>query len=227
MMLVELQSSFGAAVRTRRKKLGISQEELAGRAGLHRTYVADVERGARNLSLGSIAKLADALGVSIAALFSPESDAAHHAQEEMVEILLAENNPIDVKLTLKTFETANLINPVHIVRDGEEALEFVFGSGRYARRKDQDRPLLVLLDLKLPKVSGLKVLRQIKASEQTRTLPVVVLTDSRRGPELAESLRLGAEAYIVKPTQFDRFARIVPQLAMSWALLHPVHATAA
>jgi CheY-like chemotaxis protein len=219
-MLVDLQLRFGNAVRSRRKHLGISQEELAGRAGLHRTYVADVERGARNLSLASIEKLAQGLDVSIPALFlhaggegpSPSPGAS------TVEILFVEDNPNDINLTLQAFEKAKLTNHVQVVRDGAEALEFLFCTGRYAHRKIEDRPRVVLLDLSLPKVNGLEVLRQIKSNERTSAIPVVVLTGSQRQQDLAESLQLGAEDYIVKPVDFNRFASVVPQLNLGWAL---------
>jgi transcriptional regulator with XRE-family HTH domain len=133
-MPADIQSHFGTAVRARRKHLGISQEELAERAGLHRTYVADVERGARNLSLGSIEKLAYALGISIPILFTHAGGVVNQSADRVVDILLVEDDPEEVAQTLKAFEKANLSNRVHVVRDGAEALEFVFCTGRYAGR---------------------------------------------------------------------------------------------
>jgi len=209
-----------APVRARRKHLGISQEELAERAGLHRTYVADVERGARNLSLGSIEKLAYALEISIPILFFHAGGVLNQSADRVVDILLVEDDPEEVAQTLKAFEKANLSNRVHVVRDGAEALEFVFCTGRHAGRKMEDRPQIILLDLKLPKVSGLEVLRQIKANTQTRGIPVVMLASSQRQQNLAESLKLGAETCILKPVDFNRFAGIVPRLQLCWALLH-------
>jgi transcriptional regulator with XRE-family HTH domain len=133
-MPADIQSHFGTAVRARRKHLGISQEELAERAGLHRTYVADVERGARNLSLGSIEKLAYALEISIPILFTHAGGVVNQSADRVVDILLVEDDPEEVAQTLKAFEKANLSNRVHVVRDGAEALEFVFCTGRYAGR---------------------------------------------------------------------------------------------
>ncbi len=218
-MPADIQSRFGTAVRARRKHLGISQEQLAERAGLHRTYVADVERGARNLSLASIEKLAHALDVSIPALFSQTGSVVSAGVDGVVDILLVEDDPDDVELTLKSFKTANLTNRVHVVQDGAEALEFVFCTGRYARRKQENRPQVILLDLKLPNVNGIEVLRQIKANPQTRTIPVVVLTGSQRHQDIAECVRLGANSYIVKPVDFHRFSKVTPQLDFYWALL--------
>jgi CheY-like chemotaxis protein len=221
-MVVDIQSRFGMAVRALRKQLGLSQEELAERAGLHRTYVADVERGARNLSLASIEKLARALDISIQALFSQAGGEAEHMVTEAVDILLVEDDPDDVELTLEAFRAANLSNRVHVARDGAEALEFAFCTGRYKSRMIQNRPQLILLDLKLPKVNGLEVLRQLKENKQTRSVPVVVLTASQRQQDLSESLRLGAQTYIVKPVQFNRLADVVPELKLLWALLQCV-----
>src|SRR5690349_15927270 len=139
----DIKGRFGTAVRTRRKRLGISQEELAGRAGLHRTYVADLERGARNLSLANIEKLAHALGTTIPELFSNESN-EDRAKEEVAEILLVEDEPGDVEMTLRAFKNACLTNPVHVARDGAQALEFLFGAGSSRNRTPATLPELVL-----------------------------------------------------------------------------------
>jgi len=211
----DIKGRFGTAVRTRRKRLGISQEELAGRAGLHRTYVADIERGARNLSLANIEKLARALGTTIPDLFSSESG----AKEDVAEILLVEDEPSDVELTLRAFKNACLTNPVHVARDGAQALEFLFGTGSSRNRAPGALPELVLLDLKLPKVNGLEVLRRIKAEPRTRSIPVAILTGSEWTRDFEECKRLGAETYIVKPVDFQRLSRVTPQLRCCWTLL--------
>ena len=206
--------------------MGISQEELAGRAGLHRTYVADIERGARNLSLANIEKLAKALDLSIPALFShTEPQGKTNLVDELPEILLVEDEPADVELTLSAFKQACLSNRVQVVRDGAEALDFLFCTGPYKNRKP-NQPQVILLDLKLPKIDGLEVLRRIKADSRTRGIPVAVLSGSERGYDIEESKRLGAETYIVKPVDFQRFSRVTPNLKLCWALiqarLHPV-----
>lgn len=136
------------------------------------------------------------------------------------DILLVEDNPTDVELTLRAFRKANLLNPLHVVEDGAEALEYLFGPGDAAGEPDHPLPRLILLDLKLPKVSGLEVLRRIKTHERTRRIPVVVLTSSREAPDVQESYRLGANSYIVKPVSFDKFLEAVTQLGLYWLLLN-------
>src|ERR1043166_8899832 len=160
MMLTDIKNRFGTAVRSRRKRLGISQEELAGRAGLHRTYVADIERGARNLSLANIEKLAKALETSIPTLFAQDDVTGKSDASKLRDILLVEDNPDDVELTLRAFKTSNVANPVRVTRDGSEALDFLFCTGAYTERKSEPAPHVVLLDLYLPKVNGLEVLRR-------------------------------------------------------------------
>ena len=139
-----------------------------------------------------------------------------------VEILLVEDNPNDVQLTLHAFSEHNLGNRVHVVRDGAEALEFVFATGRYADRPLEEQPRVILLDLKLPLVDGREVLRRIKGDDRTRMIPVVVLTSSAEERDIVESYHLGVNSYIVKPVDFERFAEAVRTLEMYWLLLnHP------
>lgn len=223
----DVKKGFGLAIKNWRARSGISQEELAWRAGLHRSYVADIERGARNASLQTIEKLAKALRISLSALFSPLSttpeaepeDDRAMAKSDGADILLVEDDERDIELTLEAFRQARLTNRIEVVRDGAEALDLVFCRGSYARRRATQLPDVVLLDLNLPKVPGLEVLRAIKADERTRDIRVVVLTVSRRDEHIREALRLGAEAYLVKPVEFHRFTEITPQLACSWTLL--------
>ena len=217
----DVKKKFGAAVRLHRDQLGISQEELAGRAGLHRTYISDVERGARNVSLESIHRLAEALEVSLSVLFSRLEEAGKSPvlPEEMVDILIVEDSSEDAELTIKALKEARITNRICVVRDGAVALDFLFCTGVYAHRKHNDRPQIILLDLGLPKVDGLEVLRQIKGDPRTRTIPVIVLTISSRDRDIAASRRLGAEAYIVKPVDFQNFSGVTPQLSLQWALL--------
>jgi CheY-like chemotaxis protein/DNA-binding XRE family transcriptional regulator len=225
----DLAGYFGSVVRGRRNYLKISQEELAERAGLHRTYVADIERGARNPSLKSIEKIAKALQLSIAALFSPTSgpgmaqvpNPPYDDGNEPVDILLVENDRNDGELVVSAFKRAQLGNRVHWVRDGAEALAFVFGTGTFANRRLENRPNVVLLDLNLPKVDGMEVLRRIKSDERTSMIPVVVLTGSDHHRDIAECRCLGANACIVKPVDFQRFSQVTPQLNLSWMLLKP------
>ena len=131
-----------------------------------------------------------------------------------------EDNPNDIELTLHAFKKNKLTNRIHVVRDGAEALEFLFATGAYAGRDSADWPKVILLDIKLPKVDGLEVLRQIKKDPRTRTIPVVLLTSSREERDILESYRLGSNSYIVKPVEFDQFTSAVRELGMYWLLLN-------
>jgi two-component system response regulator len=137
-------------------------------------------------------------------------------------ILLVEDNPDDEALTLRAFKKNNIRNPVVVVRDGAEALDYLFASGNYAGRDAAELPQVVLLDLKLPKVDGLEVLRRIRADERTNVLPVVILTSSREEQDLVEGYRLGANSYVRKPVNFDEFVEAARQLGLYWLLLNEV-----
>ena len=137
-----------------------------------------------------------------------------------IDILLVEDNPNDVELTLHAFEKHHLANTVQVVRDGEEALDFLLRRGAYADRKGRRQPKVVLLDLKLPKVDGLEVLRTIRSDSTLRTLPVVVLTSSREERDLVESYELGVNSYIVKPIDFAAFLETASTLGLYWLLLN-------
>lgn len=137
-----------------------------------------------------------------------------------IEILLVEDNPNDVELTLRALKKNNLTNKVHVVKDGAEALEYIFATGAYTSRDINHHPKVILLDLKLPKVDGLEVLRRLKSDERTKVIPVVVLTSSTEERDLVESYKLGANSYIAKPVDFDSFVRAVAELGLYWLLLN-------
>ncbi len=137
-----------------------------------------------------------------------------------VEILLVEDNPHDVELTLHALRESHVTNPVHVVRDGAEALEFIFCTGAYASRNMNNTPKVILLDLKLPKVDGLEVLRRVKSDPRTAKIPVVVLTSSREERDVVESYQLGVNSYIVKPVDFEQFTAAVRQVGLYWVLLN-------
>lgn len=144
-----------------------------------------------------------------------------------VEILLVEDNKDDEALTLHALKKYNVTNQIHVVRDGAEALEFIFCTDRYAQRRISDRPKVILLDIKLPLVDGLEVLKRIKEDPRTRTIPVVMLTSSREERDLLESYRLGVNSYITKPVDFDQFTEAARALGMYWLLLNKPPAEAA
>jgi CheY-like chemotaxis protein len=137
-----------------------------------------------------------------------------------VELLLVEDNPRDAEMAMRELKKRNLANKLVWVKDGAEALEFIFGEGGYAGQCVAHRPKIVLLDLKLPKVDGLEVLRQMKANGASRTIPVVVLTSSREEGDIVRSYELGVNSYIVKPVNFENFSAAVAQLGMFWLLLN-------
>ena len=137
-----------------------------------------------------------------------------------VEILLVEDNPNDVELTLHALKKNNIVNRVEIVRDGAEALDYLFATGMYAGRDISSHPKVILLDLKLPKIDGKEVLRRIKADPRTQTIPVVMLTSSREESDLVESYHLGVNSYIRKPVDFEQFTEAVRTIGMYWLLLN-------
>ena len=138
----------------------------------------------------------------------------------IVEILLVEDNPQDLELALRALRKANFSNRIQVARDGAEALEFLFCEGTHNTRKIEDAPKVILLDLKLPKVDGLEVLKRLKGDPRTSSIPVVILTSSREQRDVVESYRLGVNSYIVKPVNFEGFANAVRELGMYWLLLN-------
>lgn len=224
----DIKKSFGAAVRQRRGRLGISQEELAGRAGLHRTYISDVERGARNVSLESIHRLAAALQIPMSLLFAWQHSETEPngavpgptlLPDELVDILIVENSEGGAELTTKALREVHVTNRIYVVHDGLAALNFLFCKGEYQHRRQNDRPQLILLDLHLPKVDGIEVLRQVKSDPRTCTIPIIVLAASGRNRDVLAGQDLGADAYLAKPVDFQNLSGVTPQLSLQWALL--------
>jgi len=141
---------------------------------------------------------------------------------EDVEILLVEDNPNDVELTLRALQKHNLATKVFVVKDGAEALDFMFAAGPYSRRKIENRPKVVLLDLKLPKVDGIEVLRRLKTDARTQLIPVVMLTSSQEERDVVDTYNLGVNSYIVKPGDFSHFVHAVSELGIYWRSLNKV-----
>lgn len=222
----DLQVRFGKTVKHCRSALGISQEELAWRAGLHRTYVTDIERGARNISLRSVASLAAALKVPMSRLLGANRGAnggrgSAEAKAGLGEILLIEDNAADAELALRAFRHARISNPVQVLSDGAEALNYLFGRRNHAGLGRAALPQVILLDLNLPTIPGVEVLRELRQHARTRSIPVVVLTVSHQDADIAACRRLGAAAYLVKPVDLEKFIEATSQFRFNWALLQP------
>jgi two-component system, response regulator len=137
-----------------------------------------------------------------------------------VEILLVEDNHHEAELTIRSMKKNNLSNKLMHIDDGAEALDFIFSKGVYENKEHSNMPKLIILDLKLPKVSGLEILRQLKADENTKWIPVVVLTSSQEERDVVESYRLGVNSYIVKPVNFQSFSKAVTDLGLYWMILN-------
>jgi len=137
-----------------------------------------------------------------------------------IEILLVEDNPQDLELTLRALKKAGVANRIQVARDGAEALEFIFCEGPHATRRIDDVPKVILLDLKLPKVDGLEVLQRVKSDPRTKNIPVTILTSSKEQRDIVESYNLGVNSYIVKPVNFESFSTAVQNLGLYWLLLN-------
>lgn len=141
----------------------------------------------------------------------------------LVEILMVEDDPDDAELALHALASQNIVNHIVHVKDGEEALDFLFGRGQYEGRDTSRHPKIILLDLKLPKVNGLEVLEQLRENPKTKTIPVVMLTSSNQDPDIQRAYELGVNSYIVKPVDFEQFAETITQLGFYWGLLNKPH----
>lgn len=137
-----------------------------------------------------------------------------------IEILLIEDNMNDAELTIRALKKNNLANKLVHLKDGAEAIDFMFAEGNYFSRKVENVPKVILLDLKMPKVNGIEVLKKIKADERTKKIPVVILTSSNEDPDIQECYRLGVNSYVVKPVQFEQFVKSVSELGLYWMILN-------
>lgn len=140
--------------------------------------------------------------------------------ENGVEILLIEDNPHEAELTIRALKKQNLVNRLVHIDDGAEALDFIFSRGKYSQNGKIQLPKLILLDLKLPKVDGIEILRQLKANETTKTIPVVVLTSSKEEKDILETYKLGVNSYVTKPVNFESFIKAVSELGLYWMILN-------
>lgn len=137
-----------------------------------------------------------------------------------IEIILVEDSIEDANLVIRSLKKNNLSNSIVHLKDGAEALDFIFAKEKYADRKIEDKPKLILLDLKMPKVDGLQVLRDLKTDERTKSIPVVIMTSSREDRDLVESYKLGVNGYVVKPVSFENFAKAVAELGLFWLMIN-------
>lgn len=137
-----------------------------------------------------------------------------------IEILLVEDNMSDAEMTIRALKKNNLANKLLHLKDGAEALDFIFGQGIYSDHKIENIPKVILLDLKMPKVNGIEVLQKVRADDRTKKIPIVVLTSSNEDPDIQQCYRLGANSYVVKPVQFEKFIKAVSELGLYWLLIN-------
>ena len=140
--------------------------------------------------------------------------------ENDVEILLVEDNPHDAEMTIRALRKVNLANKLIHVKDGVEALDFIFAKGAFAERQMANKPKVILLDIKMPRIDGIEVLRQIKSNDMTKTIPVVIMTSSKEEQDVITSYNLGVNSYVVKPVDFEGFAKAVSELGFYWLIIN-------
>jgi CheY-like chemotaxis protein len=228
----DIKRDFGASVRIWRRRLGFSQDELAWRAGLHRTYVCDIERGTRNVSLESIEKLSRALEISTATLFSywvysSQGRPIELPDRSLVDVLYVENEVEVFEAAIESLRLAGVANRFRLARDGEEALAMLRAPelskkallGGKETQSERYRPQIILLDLGLPKRNSLEVLGHLKGDSETASIPVVVVTGPAGKTEWLRSEGLGATDYIVKPLSFRKLISVASHLSLQWGLL--------
>jgi CheY-like chemotaxis protein len=218
---LEVRALFAKALRRWRHQRGLSQEDLAERADLHRTYISDVERSARNLSLGSIHNLAQALDITAATLFQPAepgtSQPAAPQPHGLSPILLVEDKPGDAKATLETLKQAHCSNFVQVARTGTEILTLLSNWNRESGATGET-PALILFSLNPPKDRGLDLLQRLKADPHTKSIPLAVLTGDNSEPDLAKCRRLGVETFLTKPLSLPKLNGALRELQLGWAL---------
>jgi CheY-like chemotaxis protein/DNA-binding XRE family transcriptional regulator len=221
---------FGMVVREFRKERRMSQEELANRSGLHRTYITDIERGTRNVSLKNITRIAEAIGIGLPEMFArfevlskqesaaPDDAAALSYRRKPVEILLVEDDENFIELTVHALERWNISNTVHVVRNGADALEFLFEHSP-SNEQRVPNPKVILLDLNIPLVDGFEVLERIRNNPKTKEIPVVVLTSSSGEADKARCSALGVDEFLTKPINAELFSSVMRRLGFHLLLL--------
>ena len=221
------QTRLGSIVRDRRRQMGLTQDELAHLSRLDEEQLSQIEHGAASVTLRSIVSLADTLHVTVGNLLarSRDFDEPPHpvgqAPAAKQEILMVEDSPTDAVLTERTLRRTGITTPLWVVPSAEEAMEYLFGNGRYTRH-GPTRPQLILLDLNLPRMSGLEFLRGVKGFPSTLHIPVVILTASRSDQMIEECGRLGAESFVIKPLGIGSVVRATPNLSLRHEQKQPV-----
>lgn len=141
-------------------------------------------------------------------------------EHEKYDIILVEDNPNDAELMVHSLKKNHLANKLIVLEDGEQALNYIFCRGQYAKRDSDELPKVIFLDLKLPKVNGLEVLEQVKSNDKTKQIPIVIVTSSKEDPDIKAAFRLGANSYVVKPVDFDKFKETINQLGLYWLVIN-------
>ncbi|HEY9871242.1 MAG TPA: response regulator [Candidatus Obscuribacterales bacterium] len=208
----EFLTSLSQILRQRRQHLGMSQEELAESSGLHRTYISEVERGARNPSAKCLFQLASALQMSVSEMMTA-AEALQAALADPLQVLLVEDHPADVHLIMTAIKECKIPCRVSVASDGVEALAYLRGIGQY---KGAPRPEIVLLDLNLPKLSGFEVLSEMKSRPDLVEVPVVVISTSEKEDDIKKTYRLHGNCFITKPIDLEEFFRVVGQTLEFW-----------
>lgn len=229
-----MKSTFGASVKLRRNQLGFSQERLAERSDLHRTYISDVEHGRRNISIETMEKLAAALDISVVELFLgpgisngkfPDASNDGGTLSFALEILLVSGSQSEAKKLAGAFAAARISNPIFVVDNVPGALAYVFRQGSYARRQPGKPPDLVLLDTNFPETDLVDFLRGIKSDKKTAPIPVALLVKSAHDRILKKCKNSGVETHVVKPIGFQSLRRLVEQLNLNWQLFKDTEST--
>jgi len=207
-----LAAGLSEVLKERRVELGVSQAELATRAGLHRTYISEVERGAQNITIETLSKIADALETTVLVLMEDATNASRISADP-IEIVLAEDNPADVHIIERCLKSSKIPNNLTVLRDGKKAIDYLNGEGE---NKDVRVPDLIFLDLHLPKINGFEILEQLKSTARLRQVPIVVLTNSESSVDISKCYELYANTFVTKPATQKEFQDAINKVLDYW-----------
>lgn len=204
-----LAEGLSEVIRERRLELGLSQSELSSKAGLHRTYISEVERGTQNLTIETLGKLADALATSVLLLMEDASRATRFT-DSAIQILLAEDSAADIHMVERSLKASSLSTVLTVITDGRETIDYL------TQKEPAELPDLILLDLHLPRKNGYEILREIKADKRLKHIPVVVLTNSESNIDVSKSYELHANSFITKPVSQKKFQEAILKVLDYW-----------